>query len=261
MATHGIDLVMYASKSFEEEFARLRRVVEHRHVDAVILSGTRRHDERLDYVADKRFPFVAFGRSESGGEHAWIDLDFEGAAEAAVTRLAEAGHRRIALGIPGNDAMQAHVFRRAWRRTMTRHGIKVPTDFVQVEELSERGGYRITERLLAAAEPPSAIMFQSDSMAIGAYRKLAELGMTPGRDLAIFGGILAGDVPEYLSPRLSGLTVEAFGLGQRMARMLLAQLPEYAELYGDEPLHGVWPLQMRERESDSPARRPLRHTT
>jgi len=251
LASHGMDLVMYGSKSYEEEFARLRRVVERRHVDGIILAGTRRIDERLDYVAARQFPFIAFGRSESGGEHAWIDLDFESAARLAVHRLVELGHRRIAIGIPGNNSMQAHIFLGAWREAMALHGLKVPELFVQVNELSERGGYGITETLLAMDPGPTAIMFQSDSMAIGAYLKLHELGKTPGRDLAVFGGVLAGDVPEYLSPRLSGFEVEAYELGTHMASALLAQWPEYATLYANEARQSVWPLLLRERDSDS----------
>ncbi|GGP21117.1 LacI family DNA-binding transcriptional regulator [Silvimonas iriomotensis] len=250
LAEHGMDLVMYGSKSYEEEFARLRRVVERRHVDGVILAGTRRADERLDYVADRRFPFVAFGRSESGGDHVWIDLDFEAAAHATVQRLSALGHQRIAIGIPGKDAMQAHVYLKAWREAMAAQGLAVNEPCVQENELSERGGYQITEALLSLAEPPTAIMFQSDSMAIGAYRKLHELGLVPGKDLAICGGVLAGDVPEYLSPRLSGYTVDAYALGRHMASALLGQWPEFAAQHKAEPRQQVWPLQLRVRDSD-----------
>jgi DNA-binding LacI/PurR family transcriptional regulator len=252
LSQHGMDLVMYASKTWDDEFARVRRIVDRRHVDGVILAGTRRVDERLDYVASRNFPFVAFGRSESGSEHAWIDLDFESAAKAAVGRLVALGHRRIALGIPDNDAMQAHVYRRAWQTAMAQHGLEAPADYVQRDELSERGGYNVAQALLGLGLPPSAIMFQSDSMAIGAYRKLYELGKTPGRDLAISGGVLAGDLPEYLSPRLSGFTLDAYALGQRLAQALLAQFPDLAAVYRDAAhMQSLWPLTLRERDSDA----------
>jgi DNA-binding LacI/PurR family transcriptional regulator len=258
LSQHGMDLVMYASKSWGDEFARLRRIVDRRHVDGVILAGTRRHDERLDYVASRKFPFVAFGRSESGGEHAWIDLDFESAAKAAVARLVGLGHRRIALGIPDNDAMQAHIYLHAWQAAMAQHGLDAREDYVRRDELSEGGGYRVTQTLLELDLPPTAIMFQSDSMAIGAYRKLYELGKTPGRDLAISGGVLAGDLPEYLSPRLTGFTLDAFALGQRLAQALLAQFPDFAGVYRDAArMQSLWPLILRERDSDpAPASSP-----
>ena len=251
LAQHGMDLVMYASESWDDEFARLRRIVDRRHVDGVILAGTRHHDERLDYVASRNFPFVAFGRSESGGKHPWIDLDFESAAEAGVARLVALGHRHIALGIPDNDAMQAHVYLRAWRRAMARHGLSVPEDYVRRNELSERGGYLIAQDLLQLAQAPTALMFQSDCMANGAYRKLYELGKTPGRDLAISGGVLAGELSEYLSPRLTGFTFDAYALGQHLAKALLAQFPDLADAYGEAREPALWPLTLRERDSDA----------
>ncbi|CAB3810149.1 hypothetical protein [Paraburkholderia fynbosensis] len=49
-------------------------------------------------MTNRHFPFVALGRSESGGEHAWVDLDFEAVADAGVARRVALGHRRIAQG-------------------------------------------------------------------------------------------------------------------------------------------------------------------
>ena len=251
LSQHGMDLVMYASESWDDEFARLRRIVDRRHVDGVILAGTRHHDERIDYVASRRFPFVALGRSESGGEHAWVDLDFESAAEAGVARLVSLGHRRIALGIPDNDAMQAYVYLRAWQKAMAEHGLEVPDGYVQRNELSERGGYEITQAVQELRQAPTALMFQSDCMAIGAYRKLYELGRTPGRDLAISGGVLAGELSEYLAPRLTGFTLDAYALGRRLAQALLAQFPDLADEYGAVRSPSLWPLALRERDSDA----------
>ncbi|MFM0720372.1 substrate-binding domain-containing protein [Paraburkholderia strydomiana] len=129
--------------------------------------------------------------------------------------------------------------------------VKVPADYIQRNELSERGGYLITEQLLQLAQPPGALMFQSDCMAIGAYRKLYELDKTPGRDLAISGGVLAGDLPEYLAPRLTGFMLDAYSLGQRLAQALLAQFPDLAAAYGAAREPCVWPLTLRERDSDA----------
>jgi DNA-binding LacI/PurR family transcriptional regulator len=119
LAQHGMDLVMYASESWDDEFARLRRIVERRHVDGVILAGTRQHDERLDYVMSRNFPFVALGRSESGGEHAWVDLDFEAAADAGVARLEALGHRRI-----GASRWVSPITTQCMRMSIAAHGRK-----------------------------------------------------------------------------------------------------------------------------------------
>ena len=251
LSKQQLDLAIYQSNSDEDELSRLRRIVERRQVDGLIVSGTRRHDPRLDYLAKQKFPFVAFGRSDSGGEHAWIDLDFEAAAEEAIARLVGFEHRRIAIGMPGQDAMQAHVYLKGYKRALKRFGLRFDPALALHDELSERGGYRVTEALLASSAPPTAIIFQSDCMAIGAYRKLSELGLRPGKDIAISGGVLTGEVPDFLSPRLTGFTIAVRELGMRMAEAILSRLPGDG-IHGHRPLiQEIWPLQLKARSSDS----------
>ena len=56
---------------------RLRRVVEARWADAIILAWTRRHDPRIKYLTEVGFPFATLGRSLSGGTgYPSLDLDF-----------------------------------------------------------------------------------------------------------------------------------------------------------------------------------------
>lgn len=251
-----LDLAIYQSRTDEDELSRLKRIVERRQVDGVIVSGTRRHDPRLDYLAEKRFPFVAFGRSESGGEHAWIDLDFESAAEQSIERLVSFGHRRIAIGMPGQDAMQAHVYLNGYKRALKRFGIAYDASIARHDELSERGGYRVTGALLDAAEPPTAIIFQSDCMAIGAYRKLSEVGLRPGKDIAISGGVITGEVPDYLSPRLTGFSIAVRELGARMGEAILGRLPGPNSLEPPALIQEVWPLQIKARTSDTAPAEP-----
>jgi DNA-binding LacI/PurR family transcriptional regulator len=251
LTQHQLDLAIYQSNSDEDELSRLRRIVERRQVDGLIVSGTRRHDPRLDYLAKQKFPFVAFGRSDSGGEHAWLDLDFEAAAEEAIARLVGFKHQRIAIGMPGQDAMQAHVYLKGYKRALRHFGLQFDASLALHDELSERGGYRITETLLASPTPPTAILFQSDCMAIGAYRKLSELGLRPGKDIAISGGVLTGEMPDYLSPRLTGFSIAIRELGMRMGEAILARLPGVGTYDKRALVQEVWPLQFKARSSDA----------
>ena len=252
LAPESVDLVLVQGRSDETELGQVRRMVERRAVDGLILAGTRRDDPRLAYVAEKGFPFVAFGRRRTGGAHAWVDLDFEAGAEAAVARLVGFGHRRIAIGVPADDAMQGHVYLRAWRRAMQGRGLPAPERLVYRGDLSERGGYRITDAALSAPSlaQPTAILFQSDCMAIGAYRRLSELGLRPGRDLAVSGGVLTGELAEYLSPQLTGFRIALRPLGQRLAEALLGRLEARHAGRKEPPIQERWPIELVARASD-----------
>ena len=251
MSRHQLDLALFQTQPIDSEVAQIKRIVARRQVDALIVSNTRRHDSRLDYLASQDFPFLAFGRSESGGDHAWIDLDIEALAEQAVDRLASSGHRRIAVVLPGQDAMQAYIYLKSYRRALKRHGIVFDAALVRHGEFSERGGYHASESLLALNEPPSAFLFQSDSMAIGAYRRFHEAGLVPGTDIAVTSGLLTGEMSAYLSPALTGFTLAPRELGIRMAEMMLAQVPGHTAYYGSAPTQQIWPVTLVARPSDA----------
>ncbi|HTJ95735.1 MAG TPA: substrate-binding domain-containing protein [Pararobbsia sp.] len=247
---HQLDLALFQSHSSETELTQIKRIVGRRQVDALIVSNTRRHDSRLDFLSSHDFPFLAFGRSESGGEHAWIDLDIEALAEQAVDRLAGFGHRRIAVVMPGGDAMQAHIYLKSFKRALKRHGIAFDASLVRHAEFSERGGYRAADALLAMPEVPTAVLFESDAMAIGAYRRFHEAGIVPGKDVAMTTGLLTGEVPAYLSPGLTGFTLSPRELGMRMAEAMLSQIAGSAHS-SDVRVQEVWPLQLVARPSDA----------
>jgi DNA-binding LacI/PurR family transcriptional regulator len=253
IASEDLELVLFQNRDDADELARLHRVVERRLVDGLILAGTRRTDERLDYVAAQGFPFVAFGRSLSGGEHAWVDLDFEVGVAQVVGGLVAQGHRRIALCTPQDDAMQGHLMRQGYRSAMLRHGLEVSDDLIGRDELSERGGHREIRRLRALETPPTAVILQSDCMAIGAYGCLQEMGLRPGRDMAIFGGVLTGELAQYLSPKLSGFSVDLQPLGVRLADALLSRMAAVDEGISPKEFQQLWPLNILQGESDRTA--------
>ena len=82
LSEHRLDLAIFLHGQDEELFGALRRLTERGLVDGLIISNTLRLDPRIDYLLAKRQPFVAFGRSLSGGDHAWVDPDFADAVKS-----------------------------------------------------------------------------------------------------------------------------------------------------------------------------------
>ena len=97
---HGLDLVVLPCPTDQDRYAFLERFVARGVVDGFILAATRRVDPSIEFLQSSGVPFVTFGRSTSGHGYSWVDLDFEGVADAAIDRLVAAGHRRIALTVP-----------------------------------------------------------------------------------------------------------------------------------------------------------------
>jgi DNA-binding LacI/PurR family transcriptional regulator len=249
---HHLDLVELPCSSGEDPDAYLRRMVRRGIVDAVVVTATLRQDARLDYLAGAGLPFVALGRSESGGDHSWVDLDFEGAARVAVARLARLGHRRIALAAPASDINLGHLLVGSYHATIVARGLDTDPALTLRARPSAEGGYRAADALLALADRPSAIIVDYDVMALGIYRRLGEAGLRPGRDLAVIA-LRESPVARYLTPRLTCFRLSLRDLGVRLGETLLAALPATAEQYRAVTRQCVWPLELVEGESDPPA--------
>lgn len=232
-----------------DPLARLRRIVQRRQVDALILPWTRTEDPRLDFLAETGIPFVALGRSLSGGAHPWIDLDFESAGQMATERFMAAGHRRIALGVPADSLMQKRFFVAGYRRALEAAGLTVDERLIAEGTVTPAGGYDVANAVLAQDPRPTAIIAIDTSMAVGVYRRLAELGLRCGADIAVLGGVHDTPISEFLVPALTCFSLDTTALGRRLAEVLLATL-DRRTTPDVERLGELWPLHLVERQSD-----------
>jgi len=250
LAERGLDLIVVMGAPGDYQQERLRRVVEARWADAVLLAYTRREDDRIDYLANAGFPFATLGRSRSGGRsYPSLDLDFEKAGAEAVDRLVSRGHRRIAAVRPSIDLNFGYLFMAGYRKALKRHGIAYDEELVGAGFINESGGYEVTPKLMQAKNPPTAIIFNNDAMALGGCKALAEMGVKPGEDVAVIV-IVDTTLCHYYSPALTGFQPELEALGGRLAEMLLASMPAFAGPAGVEIIREVWPLKLIARDSD-----------
>ena len=249
--SHGLDLVVHFCGSEEDPLAYLKRNVERRLVDGIVISQTARSDPRIDYLVERKVPFVAFGRSENPKAHSWIDLDFEGVAERAIEHLVSLGHRKIALASASNDVNYGHLFVRACRASLAKHGLSLPDSYVIRESLTEAGGYKVGERLLEMTERPSAIVLVNNVMAIGLYHKFQDAGLVPGRDMAIVG---FDETPtrDFLKPSLTQFRISLVELGYWLAEQMEEMLAAKASGKRRRHFSKIWPLEMTIGESSGP---------
>jgi DNA-binding LacI/PurR family transcriptional regulator len=246
LAQHDYDLVIMLDQPKDDPLGRLRRIVRRRQVDALILPWTRAVDPRLDFLAENSVPFVALGRSLSGGAHPWIDLDFEAASLFATERFLAAGHRRIALGVPIDSLMQKRFFVAGYARALQAAGLPFDEALVAEGAVTPSGGYEVAAAVLAQDPQPSAIVAIDSGMAIGIYRRLTELGLRCGPDVAVLGGVHDTPVSEFLVPGLTCFSLDTAALGRRLAEVLLATLDRRS----GTPRGELWPLTLIDRQSD-----------
>lgn len=191
------------------EHRSLRQLSEHR-VDAVILMS-------VDPLQDEK------DLTRWGLPLALVDrpvVTIEG-AEAITRHLIEHGHRRIGL-IGGPAGPRASERReQGWTRALTQAGIRPARSRVAHTPATERGGYEAVDRLLAAPASCTAIFTDSDVQAVGALRRLHELGVRVPDDVAL---ATADSTPlaEFSVPTLTALTQPHDHLGRMAVEAVLA---------------------------------------
>lgn len=247
---HNLDLIMLPCPNDEDPYEYLKRMVARRVVDAMIISETQRVDKRFDLLAKAKIPFAALGRSLSGTQHPWADLDFDGVANSAIDRLVARGHRRIAISTPASDINLGFVFAEGYRRALERHGIAYDPALVIRAKSSEQGGYHVADTLLSLQDKPTAVILIYELMAIGLYRRMMEADIVPGRDIAVVG-FREAPRAKFLQPALTCFRTSLHDLGVELAEILLSSMPAYNHIYPKKKRQTTWPLELVPGESDA----------
>jgi DNA-binding LacI/PurR family transcriptional regulator len=248
LTEHGFDLLVMPRPTMEDSLTYLQRYVARGVFDGMILAATQRVDPRIELLESAGIPFATLGRSSSGKDHPWIDLDFEGVANAAVDRFVDAGHRRIAVTLPLGNINFGPIFQQSYREALTRNGIAFDPDLVFLTSRNEEAGSALVDKLMALTDPPTAILLIFETVAIGIYRRMAELGLTPGQDLAIIG-FRDEQTVRFLTPSLTCFSVSLHSLGEDLAKALLARISVQGEPSEIGPIRMLAPMSIRPGES------------
>lgn len=245
----GLDLMIHLNEPGQDLIDGVRRVVERRQADAVLLAETRVNDPRLDYLAKRKVPFATWGRSQSGGQHPWIDSDFERALGELFERLTSFGHSRIALVSNEPSLMQDFFVTRAYEQQLRMRNLSFALELEA--HADEEGGYRAVERMLGARPLPSAVVFSHYRQAAGAYLAFREAGIKPGRDVAIASCSIDTPMAGYLSPALTCFGIDLKRLGERLAEAVLSAMPRFEDDFPAGMIQETVPLTLIGRDSDA----------
>ncbi|WP_041656170.1 substrate-binding domain-containing protein [Azoarcus sp. KH32C] len=186
----NLDLLIHSSRP-DGELDTYRRIIEGRRVDALVVARTRVDDPRIQFLQERNFPFVAYGRTQSRVPYAWFDFDNETGGRLAAERLIGLGHHRIALihsPLVLNFAKQRHA---GFLGALRAAGIEPDPELIIEASLDRIGGYGAVGKLLALKEPPTALLVDTNVAGVGALRALADAGWKPGKgmSLIVYDGI------------------------------------------------------------------------
>lgn len=101
---HHYDILLLTS----DDAAGLTRAARGSMVDALLVMDIESHDPRIAALKDLPAPGILIGLPDGAGGIPCVDFDFEAAGRLAASRLADLGHRRIALFGAPDEVMARH---------------------------------------------------------------------------------------------------------------------------------------------------------
>lgn len=244
----GLDLTIAVASDEEHEMLSLRRMVEGKRVDGMILTLTKEEDARVAYLHERGFPFVLYGRTRETRPHAYVDMDGAGAFQRACDYLIEMGHTKIALlnGEPGY--MFPVCCREGYVTSLKTNCLPIEPELMREwhHQAARLSSYRQTLLLMELPHPPTAVVFQTEA-ATGVLQALQKLKLQPGRDVSLIGYDDL-EIAKTNLPPLTTLRPPARNAGERVVEILL----KIMEGEDAEEFQEIWDVEMIHRESTGP---------
>jgi DNA-binding LacI/PurR family transcriptional regulator len=218
LSRRSVGLTLQVAHDLEAEMTIYRRWWAERRVDGVLVVDPRVVDPRFELIEKLGLPAVVIGGPEGIGGLSAVCSDDAGAVVDVVRYLARLGHERIArvAGVPEFQSTQVRTD--AYLATMEE--LLLPPRVVTTDFMAESGG-RVTRQLLADPLPPTAIVYDSEVLAVAGLGAAHEMGLSVPRDVSL----VAWDDSTYcqvVHPPLTAVKRDIPAMGTHGASALLA---------------------------------------
>ncbi|MDQ6938060.1 MAG: LacI family transcriptional regulator [Actinomycetota bacterium] len=254
LAPAGFALVLQVVPSGPAEEASYRRLAAEGRVDGVFVSDLRTSDPRIALLQELRLPAVTLNQPDVSSPFPAVCVNDRIGIAQAVRHLADLGHQRIGHVAGPMEFLHGQSRRAAWAGAVEQAGLRPGP--VVVSDFTAAGGAAATRQLLEAANPPTAIVYANDLMAIAGLGVAQRRGLRVPDDISITG-FDGAELTSHVHPPLTTIVTNPFGWGRSAAATLLTAV-------NSGPPNGVAdahpePAQLEVRGSTAPpAARPPR---
>ena len=211
-------LLQVVGDDLEAEADRYRHLARSQRVDGVFVTDLRFADPRIELLQELGLQAVTLNRPDIPSPFPAVCQDDGPGVADAVRHLARLGHERIAYVAGRADLLHGVHRRDVWARTMTELGLAA--DLVAIADFTAAAGAEATRSLLRSDDPPTAIVYANDSMAIAGLTVAHELGFAPPRDLSLVG-YEDSELAAHVYPSLTSVRSDPVQWGRTATRVLM----------------------------------------
>lgn len=206
------------------------KIMQEKSVDGVLVVGGQadliqlqpEYRQSLEDMAS-RIPVVVLGNPVDGSRCQFMERERGQGIYMAVEYLFSLGHRRIAF--VGGEADVAITEQRlgAYAGALAALGLPYDRSLVSTSDYYAPDGWQAAQRLIRRKTPFSALIAMNNSVALGAYRALADHGLKIPEDVSVVSCDQFFDA-EYFVPRLTALDQHNELLGRSVISALLDKM-------------------------------------
>ena len=202
----------------------LRRWVDSRAVDGVIIIGGSSHDDRLARESARPgVPCVLIGTAALPVENnvGQVVIDLAGGSARVARALFERGHRRI--GFIGSSYSQSVL--PAFQRELKELGAPLAPELTVIAGDNSEDGERAMSEMLKLPAPPTAVFARTDELAVGALRGAHQNGVSVPDQLSLVGhDDLA--YARFSEPPLSTVRIDCDAVGKAVVATLFEMIDQ-----------------------------------
>jgi LacI family transcriptional regulator len=248
-AAAGYDLLLPARPPDPETSGSYVRGLRARRVAGTIMVACPPGDRRIQALLEAGLPSVFVDAVAAGPCATWVASENREGAQAVTRHLIELGHRRIAR-ITGTETDPSGGERlRGIRAALAAAAIPEDPGLHRRSDWSTEGAYHAANELLAARPDLTAVVAESDMMAIGVLRALHEHGLRVPQDVSVTG-FDDIDLAAYALPSLTTVRQDTEAMGGGAVKALLECLDG-----GHAPAPVRLPTELVVRRSTAPPAR------
>lgn len=177
-----------------------------------------------------------------------VGCDYESGMEQAINYLESLGHKDIGY-IGAKKYVRPHEkdslerMEKLYIKALQERNL-LHKEWVLQSDGSAESGYKLITKMMDMPSRPTAVIINSDTVALGAYKALSEQGYIVPNDLSIIG-VEDSYTSSFLTPALTSIKIYEQYMGESAVDVLLEKLTERRHI----PKHVIIPAKLIVRES------------
>jgi LacI family transcriptional regulator len=219
----GYNVILCDSDGDLEMEANYIALLQEKKVDGIIFVAAGESSSHVQALIEQGTPAVVCDRELPEMEVDTVIADNVGSGYQATEHLISLGHHCIGC-IAGPQELEISSKRvEGCKQALEQHGISLRDELVAQGDFRCGGGYEAMRKLLALAQPPTAVFACNDLMAIGAICAVSQKKLSIPQDVAIIG---CDDIASasFTNPSLTTVAQPKHEMGAAAVEMLVERI-------------------------------------